>query len=66
MTEDIVLTKDQFMQRYNVLEDWIQKNTQAKRIPGQFKVGKSWRYPLAEIQKNILKTGQLLLKKEIH
>lgn len=42
---------------------WVEKNTQARRIPGQFKAGRSWRYDRAAIEKQRLATGQILLPK---
>jgi hypothetical protein len=41
-------------------EKWVEKHTQARRIPGQTKMGGAWRYHKAAVQKALL-SGQLLL-----
>lgn len=49
------------LQRWlNVGEDWVEKNTQAGRIPGQFKTGRAWKYERAAIELQKLTTGQVL------
>lgn len=49
------------LQRYLAVgDDWVEKNTLAKRIPGAFKVGKGWRYEKAAIDLQRLTTGQVL------
>ncbi|MBN1578744.1 MAG: helix-turn-helix domain-containing protein [Chitinispirillaceae bacterium] len=45
----------------NVSQKFIQSQTQARRIPGQIKVGRVWRYNRAEVEKSMLKGGQFLL-----
>lgn len=62
-TNPDILTPGGLVDWLGVGEKWVQKNTQARRIPGQFKAGKYWRYRRAEIEKQILKTGQALLPK---
>lgn len=44
----------------NVGEKWVENHTLARRIPGQRKVGKYWRYEKAAIELQILATGQAL------
>lgn len=58
-----ILTPTGLVDWLKVGEDWVEKNTQAHRIPGQFKAGKYWRYRKVEIERQILKTGQALLPK---
>lgn len=58
-----ILTPVALVDWLGVGEDWVEKNTQARRIPGQFKAGRYWRYRRSEIEKQILKTGQALLPK---
>jgi hypothetical protein len=58
--QDDVLTGPDLQDWLKVEEDWVEKNTQARRIPGQFKAGKYWRYLRTEILRNILATGQVL------
>lgn len=60
-----ILTPPQLVDWLEVGEDWVEKNTQARRIPGQFKAGRYWRYRRADIEKQILATGQALLPKRI-
>lgn len=48
----------------NVGEEWVTKNTQARRIPGQKKMGRSWRYERAAIELQLAKTGKALLDPE--
>jgi hypothetical protein len=62
-TNPEILTPDALEDWLGVGEEWVTKNTQARRIPGQFKAGRSWRYRKADIEKQILKTGQALLPK---
>lgn len=57
------LTPAQLQDWLQVGEKWVEKNTQARRIPGQFKAGKYWRYERAAIEKHRLATGDVLLPK---
>lgn len=58
-----ILTPNQLADWLQVGEKWVEKNTQARRIPGQFKAGKYWRYDRAAIEMQRLKTGEALLPK---
>jgi hypothetical protein len=60
--EGEILTPKTLRAWLDVGEDWVEKNTQKRLIPGMFKAGKYWRYRKVDIEKNILKTGQALLK----
>jgi hypothetical protein len=40
---------------------WLEKNI--RRIPGRFKVGRFWRFRKADIEMQVLRTGQVLLPK---
>lgn len=40
---------------------WVEVNTQARRLPGQFKSGGAWRYRKAAIELQIMNKGQVLL-----
>jgi len=52
------------LQRFLAVEEaWVEKNTQARLIPGQFKAGRYWRYRRADIEKQML-SGQVLLEKK--
>ncbi len=57
------LTPEQLADWLQVGEKWVEKNTQDRRIPGQFKAGKYWRYNRASIEKQRLTTGSVLLPK---
>jgi len=41
---------------------WIVAQTQARRIPGQTKMGHAWRYRRTEVEKRLL-SGEFLLRK---
>lgn len=41
-------------------EKWVEKHTAARRIPGQTKMGRAWRYDKVAVQRALL-AGQLLL-----
>ncbi len=56
-----ILTPEGLGDWLGVGEKWVEKNTQARLIPGAFKAGKYWRYRRSEIERQILKTGQALL-----
>ena len=53
-------TGEELAKILNVSIKFIQKQTQARRIPGQVKVGRLWRYNRAEIEKAMLRGGQFL------
>lgn len=53
-------TPQELALRLNVSIKFVQTQTQARRIPGQVKVGRLWRYNRAEVEKAILKGGQFL------
>lgn len=40
---------------------WVEKHAQARRIPGAFKRGRKWLFRREDIERNILRTGQVLL-----
>lgn len=44
-------------------EAWVEKYTQARRIPGQTKMGGAWRYHKVAVERALL-SGQLLLPPE--
>jgi hypothetical protein len=46
----------------NVSLKFVEKYTALRRIPGQTKVGRVWRYDLRAIEKKLL-SGELLLSK---
>jgi|LFRM01.1.fsa_nt_gb excisionase family DNA binding protein len=53
-------TPHELAAKLNVSVKFVQTQTQARRIPGQVKVGRLWRYNRAEVEKAILKGGQFL------
>ena len=59
--QPVFLTAKQLCELLNVSQKFIQSQTQARRIPGQIKVGRVWRYNRAEVEKAMLKGGQFLL-----
>lgn len=42
---------------------WVTAQTQARRVPGQIKIGRLWRYRLTEVEKRLL-AGQFLHEKK--
>lgn len=56
------LTPEELAAFLKVPPRWVEKQTQARRLPGQTKVGRYWRYRRADIEKQIL-TGEILLPK---
>ncbi len=46
----------------NVGQRWVERNTAARRIPGQHRCGRVWRYKRADVEKAQL-SGQVLLPK---
>jgi len=59
-----VLTDEELAAWQKVGLEMIVKATQARRIPGAYKAGRSWRYRRADIERQILKTGQMLLPRK--
>ncbi len=57
-----LITPKQLAERLGISLKWVEKHTQERRIPGQVKVGRVWRYEWVEIQKRII-TGEILLEK---
>lgn len=53
-------TPEQLATKLNVARKTIVKWTQARRIPGQTKVGHCWRYQVTAVEKALLR-GNLLL-----
>ena len=49
--------------KLNMSLKWVVKQTQARRMPGQVKVGRLWRYNRFEIEKRLLSGCDFLLKK---
>lgn len=58
-----ILTPEQLADWLQVGPQWVLKNTLARRIPGQFKAGRSWRYDRPAIERHRLATGEVLLPK---
>jgi hypothetical protein len=59
-----VLTADELATMLKVSRKFVEEHTTKGDIPGQFKVGRVWRYHKNIIQKSILKGGQFLLYTE--
>lgn len=59
---DSLLTPRELAGRLNMSLKWVEKHTQDRRIPGQVKVGRVWRYAWVEVQKRII-AGKILLEK---
>lgn len=56
-----VLTPDELAALLHVSRKFIEEHTQLGQIPGQFKVGRVWRYSKSSVQKALLRGGQFLL-----
>ena len=54
------LTPPQLAKKLNMSLKWIQTQTQARRIPGQVKIGRLWRYRRWDVEKRLL-SAQFLL-----
>ncbi|MFC1584630.1 helix-turn-helix transcriptional regulator [Fibrobacterota bacterium] len=54
------LNAHELAHKLNMSLKWVVKHTQTRRIPGQIKVGRLWRYRKQDIEKALLK-GQFLL-----
>lgn len=59
---DHLLTPKELASKLNMSMKWVEKHTQSRRIPGQVKVGRVWRYDWVEVQRRML-TGQVLLER---
>lgn len=53
-------TPNELAVKFNIARKTVTKHTQARRIPGQVKIGGQWRYKVTEIEKALLR-GELLL-----
>lgn len=56
-----LLDKKELSEMLNVSERFIEKHTQSRRIRGQIKVGRLWRYSKMEIEKALLNGKDFLL-----
>ena len=56
-----LISPKQLADRLHISLKWVEKHTQERRIPGQVKVGRVWRYDWMEVQKRML-SGQVLLE----
>lgn len=59
--DEVLLTPRELANRLHISLKWVEKQTQNRRIPGQVKVGRVWRYSWVEIQRRML-SGQILLE----
>lgn len=46
-----------------ISKKWVEAHTQERRIPGQVKVGRLWRYNREEVLKRLLSGNPFLLEK---
>ena len=60
--QDQYLTADELATMLKVSRRFIETNTSARRIPGQIKIGRLWRYKKISVQKALI-GGQFLLDK---
>jgi hypothetical protein len=51
------LTPEELAHKLNMSLKWVEKQTQAHKVPGQTKIGRLWRYRLGEVEKQLL-TGK--------
>jgi len=56
-----ILTAPELADWLQVSKKCIETRTQARQVPGQFKVGRVWRYDRTAIQVHMLKTGNTFL-----
>jgi hypothetical protein len=56
-----LLTPRELAQRLHMSLKWVETHTQERRIPGQIKVGRFWRYDWLEVRRRMF-SGQVLLK----
>ena len=54
-------TPEELALKINMSIKFIQTNTQLRKIPGQTKIGRLWRYRRSEVEKRLL-NGQFLLE----
>jgi excisionase family DNA binding protein len=57
-------TPQQLAQKLNMSLKFIEKHTQARRIPGQTKVGRMWRYNRIAVEKRLLSGNNFLLDRD--
>jgi len=57
------LTATQLAKKLNVGLRWVEKQTQARRIPGQIKIGRYWRYRRVDVEKRLLQSDQFLVER---
>ena len=62
MEKQEVMTPKDLAEKLAMSLKWVVKQTQARRVPGQIKIGRLWRYRRAEVEKRLL-AGQFLLEK---
>ena len=60
---DEVFTPEELAGFLKVDLRWVEKQTQARRLPGMFKAGRYWRYRRAEVEKQLL-SGQVVLPRK--
>jgi predicted DNA-binding transcriptional regulator AlpA len=58
--ESEYLSPPQLAGKINMSKAFIDKYTREHRLPGMVKMGRFWRYRLADVEKQLL-TGQILL-----
>jgi excisionase family DNA binding protein len=56
------LTPQEVAGKLNMSLKWVTKQTQARRMPGQIKIGRLWRYRRTDVEKRLL-AGSFLLEK---
>ena len=59
------LTPRELADKLAVSLRFIEDNTMAKKIPGQIKIGRLWRYKITEVEKALLR-GTFLIEKQSH
>ena len=57
------LTPRELADKIKMSVKWVVTQTQARRVPGQIKIGRLWRYRLTEVEKRLL-AGQFLHEKK--
>ncbi|MBN1578227.1 MAG: helix-turn-helix domain-containing protein [Chitinispirillaceae bacterium] len=60
MTEKEFYSPSELATKLNIARKTVTKHTQARRIPGQVKIGGQWRYRVTDVEKALLR-GSLLL-----
>ncbi len=53
-------TAEELATKLNMSLKWVVTHTQARRIPGQIKMGRLWRYRRADVEKRLV-AGKFLL-----